>query len=411
MLQAPSKKLPKLKPATSSLVSSPSKHHWSFVLLALVAFFFFDALTRVCYQHAAFDHFASPNRSAIWWTVKDFRQQKQTPDLIFMGSSLMMAALHGSDATYLQKPQNLVFHHHSQFCEDLLIEKGNYHVKTFAFAIGGQMASDAYAICSGLLTGQSKPKYIIYGIAPRDFMDNTLKSPASTETFRYLSKISDLRKIAIAARPSLWDRLDYYLGKISFLYGHRLDYLYLANHYEKALLSHFTAFKDLESIRAPFALRKIAMFELPEDFGPNELFTRPYNVADPFLDNSAEYKQRYAQFDKHLFEQQIHYLEETMKICHNSGIALILVNMPLTEKNMALMPPNFYKDYYTTVNNMCDQNKFELIDLNKPSFFKKQYFSDTAHLNGLGGKLFFQTLASELLNNPSFKSTFRLSSQ
>lgn len=172
----------------------------SFVALG-VAFFLLLELSLFSLKAAApaklgFDPVKAANKSWVWWNVRDFRQLKSAPDVVLLGSSLMMAPLHGGDAAYLKTGQNVALHHHSVLLEDLLQAKFGRQYKSFAFALGGEMVSDAYVITDTLLRGDRKPGLIVYGIAPRDFMDHALPSAASTEIFKYMSRTGNLSAIA-----------------------------------------------------------------------------------------------------------------------------------------------------------------------------------------------------------------------
>jgi hypothetical protein len=375
----------------------------SFVLLALLFFVVLDFTARLTFKSWPIDHFNSPNRSWTWWTMQDFRSQKEKPEIVLMGSSLMLMAVHAGDATLSGVPQNNALHHKSVLLEQTLQTILHKHYNTFSFAIAGQMVSDAYSICSCVYNGKAKPDYIIYGIAPRDFMDNTLPNPASTETFKYLSRVSDLSEIAMRARPSIWDRFDYWVGSVSFLYAHRADILYLQHHYVRVLFSHLHWIEDLNSVHTPMELRKIAMFELPEDNAANEVFTGPYSPTMKYIDNASEYKKRYRSFNKKLFEDQRSYLADMMKICEQRHIKLILVNMPVTASNVQLMPPGFYEHYLRTVQEMAAAHQDKLIDLNNPTLFTDDCFMDSVHLNGKGGMRFFKNLGVRLAVTDALK--------
>lgn len=375
----------------------------SYVFLAFVALIVLDFGARITYPYWHIDRYNSPNRSWIWWAVDDFRKQTHAPNMVLMGSSLMMAALHGGDATYLNVPQNVALHHRSKYLEDLLRQRTGKNFQTFAFAIGGQMASDAYVISSTLLNGATKPATIVYGVAPRDFMDNTFASPASTETFRYMSRLGNLSSLALETRPSFWEATDYMLGQISFLYGHKTDFNYLQLRYTKALLNEL-GYKDLEYSRVPFELRKIAMMDMPEDTGANEILIEPYGVHEqPYLDNSREYKARYSHFNKKIFNGQVKFLHRLLAYCKEQNIKLVLVNMPLTPDNVAIMPAGFYQNYLSTVSKEVESFGGQFLDLNQPSTFTNSCFADCVHLNGLGGKRFFQVLSDSLVQHQIVK--------
>lgn len=385
-------------PSTSKLKKVLSAIAGSYVCWAFIALVLFDCGARLSFGVWPIDHFNSPNRSWVYWATKDFRANcPPHPDIVLLGSSLMMAALHGGDATYLNLPQNVAFHHRSAYLEHLMSDKVGAPVSTFAFAIGGQMVSDAYAITQTLLHGDARPKTIVYGIAPRDFMDNTLTSPASTETFRYMSRIGDLSVVNLPARSAFWERTEWAAGQASFLYNRRLDFVYLQQKYARALLGSLLGMKDLDLVHAPFPLRKIAMFELPEDNGPNELMILPYKAGDQkYTDNSDEYRKRYRSFRMSLFNMQLSFLQRMLAYCRDEGIDLVLVNMPLTTDNVALMPPGFYDHYLNTVRSLSSNYGAHVLDLNDPQIFTKQMFADSVHLNGFGGKRLFEVLSERL---------------
>jgi hypothetical protein len=374
-----------------------SKITASFVLLALVFFLVLDNVARFTFPYWPMDHFNSPNRSWTWWAMRDFRAQKQRPDVVLLGSSLMVMALHGGDATAFGVIQNNALHHRAYLLEQLLKQSLHREYSIFSFAIAGQMVSDAYSITSCCLKGQQKPSYIIYGIAPRDFMDNTLPNPASTETFKYLSRVSDLSQIAMRARPSIWDRFDYWVGNVSFLYAHRNDILSLQHRYIKLFFAKTHLMEDLNLTHNPIALRKLAMLEMPEDNGVNEVFTCPYRPDEKFMDNSSEYRARYRSFNHKLFNEQSSYLTDLMTMCDKRGIKLIIVNMPVTSGNVQLMPPGFYSQYLETVKGMTSAHHQTFIDMNNPKEFPDNCFLDSVHLNGKGGVNFFGKLAQTLV--------------
>jgi len=155
-------------------------------------------------------------------------------------------------------------------------------------------------------------------------------------------------------------------------------------------------------------LRKIALTELPEDFGPNELKVAPYDpTTNKYRDNLGEYRHRYAQINKKMLDDQLRYLTRLSTFCKDQGINLILVNMPLTEDNMALMPNGIYKDYLDKVHTITKQYQCSILDLNHPSLFPKYLFADSVHLNGLGGERFFDLLSDQLFQNARVAQSIR----
>ena len=369
----------------------------SYVCIAIAALVLFDVSARVSSRAWPVDKYSSPNRSWIWWATDQFRKQPERPQVVLLGSSLMMAALHGGDATYSNAPQNVTLHHKANYLEALLAQKTHQPVNTFAFAIGGQMVSDAYAISSTILRGDRKPETIVYGVAPRDFMDNMLASPASTETFRYMNHLGGLADEALPARSTFWEKVEYGVERLSFLYDHRNDFVYLQNKYARGILATAIGVKDLDYVHTPFPLRKIAMAQLPEDTGVNEIMILPYNPQrDKYEDNTPEYRSRYRSFNKKKFDTQLSFLDKLGNLCKQEGINLVLVNMPITPQNVALMPPGLYDSYLSSLKTACTTYGAQIVDLNQPQVFRQDCFADSVHLNGHGGKVFFEQLANRL---------------
>ena len=354
---------------------------------------------ELVFQKLPFDHYASANRSMVWWAVKDFRQQKTCPDVVLLGSSLLMNVLHGGDAEFLKLPQNEVYHHKAFLLEDLLRKHTGVKINSFAFAIAGTMASDAYALSATLFAGEKKPKVIIYSIAPRDLIDNTLGSPASTDTFRLMSRLGGVKDIDWQARSGSWERIEYLCECVSSLYRQRNYFVYLQQCCAKNFLQT-TGYKDTDEVHTHFALRRLSLLQLPEDFGSNERIFEP-GTSGHYSDNSLEYIQRYRPFKPTEFKAQCRYLEKFFSFCEQRGIEVVLVNMPLTADNLKLLTPGAYALYKQKVCALSEKYHGRFIDMQDTKRFDKSLYCDTAHMNGAGGVKFFETLAERLTDGTS----------
>ncbi len=381
----------------------------SYVVWAFVGLLVLDGGCRLLaglglWPYTAYD---TAYRSGVWWASNEFNQKEKPAEVALLGSSLMMAAVHGGDATHLKTAQKVALHHKSALLESLINQRIDRQLSTYSFALGGEMASDAYVLTRTLLAGKKQPKVIIYGIAPRDFMDNALKDPASTEIFRYMSRINDLPDIAVPARSSIWSVVEYALSKASFLYGHRQDFVFAQHQITKDIVAHI-GFKDMDNVHTTFEVRKQAFTELPEDSGPDEVKVHPPDAAPPiYTDNLPEYRYRYSSFKAKQFEEQLGYLEKLLAVGQQRGIKIILVNMPLTQDNLDLMPCGFYQKYKGRVEKLCTDYQARVIDLNSQQDFPKKYFADSAHLNSEGGAHFFEVLADKLFNDSQVCSTMK----
>ncbi len=376
----------------------------SYVVLGTLLFLLIDVGFRIADNRFHLTNpLDSPTRSLIWWTVNGFANEKSAPDIALLGSSLMMTAHHAGDATKLKATQNEVTHFHSSCLEDFLAEKIGHKPTSFSFAIAGQMASDSYLITRSLLTGDKQPKVIVLGIGPRDLIDNTLPSAASTETFKYLSRISDLSDIALSARRSPNEVIQYGFENLLYSLSQRPSLVALQNKLVYSIVPFGKNAITKNEICTPFFLRMMARRDFPDDNGANELMIGPHGlVNEPYLDNTSEYLQRYAHINYKTYMYQLSHLENLMKLAQERGIQLVLVNMPLTESNVKLLPQGFYDQYKHKLADMATANGASYIDMNKPDSFEIKHFHDSVHLNGLGGVEFFKLLSNELALDRSF---------
>jgi hypothetical protein len=368
------------------------KTQLSYALLAFAVIAVTDVAARALYHP---DPYQSPNRSWAWWAVQDLRAQKSA-DVAIFGSSLMLAALNDGDSTYLNKPFDAVTHHRAFYLEHLLNEKLHKPVSTASLAIGGQMASDVYALATTLFTRNPKPSAIIWGIAPRDFLDSSFTNPDSSETVRYMNKVSGSTDVLATKRRILWDRIQNIADGSFYLYGKRGDIVASALPYAKSAVHQARPDVDPETVRTPDALLSYAMKNLPEDNGVDQWRVTPYSPSKVFADNTAEYMMRYHPFKPKVLETQLAYFEKFLAFAQEQGISVTLVNMPLTEGNLKLLPPGAYEQYLTGVKNVATKYSAQVLDYNDQKTFPRAEFADTVHLNGIGGKHFFELVAQQM---------------
>ena len=126
---------------------------------------------------------------------------------MLLGSSLIIALQNDGDATYYNKSLDAVKHYKSDYIEERVHTLSGKIIHTASFAIGGQTASDAYAIFASMLNQQSAPKMLIWGVAPRDFVDRTYPHPEDTETVRYLTQVSSNAELVKAKNRTFWQKL------------------------------------------------------------------------------------------------------------------------------------------------------------------------------------------------------------
>jgi hypothetical protein len=349
-----------------------------------------------------------PVLSWTGWTIKDFLGSKERANIVFLGSSLMLVPLDGVDADYLNKRIDGSQHHHSVYIEDKIKEKAGLSLKTFTFALPGEMPSDAYLIVNNLLKGKNKPDMIVYGVGPRDFLDNMLPSPAATDPYRYLSRFGKIDHIADRVAPEFFPRLDYELGKLSYFWQNRANISQVADQFATSVVNSAVPLPE-DGYPVTFDERRLLM----PDFRPCEVpkgaaFFRPTTAAERtnFVDNLAEYKKRYATMKWDTYISQMRFFADALDVAKSQGIKAVVVAMPITDLNRQLLSDLSWDAYRKGVLAMAKRKGATVIDLSESKEFSRSDFGDTVHLHSGGGKKFFDVVVDRLSVNPDFIAAF-----
>lgn len=339
-----------------------------------------------------------PFLSWTGWTINDFLKQKSAPDLVFLGSSLMLVPLDGVDADYLNRRVDGSQHHHSAYFEEKFRQETGCKLNTFNFALPGEMPSDAYLIVNNLLSGAKKPSVIVYGVGPRDFLDNTLPSPAATDPFRFLSRFGDITPIADRVMPDWMQRLEFELGRFNYFYAHRGDLSFKA---ETKVAGIFDRVLPLP------AQTKALSFDdrhaLLPDFRPCQILAgqawfRPSSKKDleTFVDNLSEYRKRYATLKWDTYISQMRFFADTLDVAKQNGIKVVVMTMPITDINRTLLSDLSWNAYRSGVISMAKRKGATVVDFSENPDFTRADFGDTVHLHSAGGKRLFDKLIDRL---------------
>lgn len=353
-------------------------------------------LAAIVWYHP--DRLASPNRSWAYWAAQDLRNAGEVPDVMFFGSSLMLAVINDADATSQKKSLDAVKHHRSAFFEDALAKETGLPVKTGSLAIGGQMASDSFALFSTLLADRPERPLIVWGIAPRDLVDSSFFNPHDSETVRYLEKVAFPNDV-LPERARFWEEAERGGERFFYLYGKRLDVQKMQRDLSEAVLAALVGTR-FDTIHTPQKILKMTMGAIPEECSPNQWLVTPYQEkiagSGEFTDNTQEYLMRYQPFRPKLFDRQSRYLNRFLSEARQRGFETVLVNMPLTADNLRLLPEGVYDRYLSTVKNAAVRHGAHFLDFNASGNFGQKDFCDPVHLHGIAGQKFLRLLAAEI---------------
>lgn len=336
-----------------------------------------------------------PVLSWTGWTVKQFLETTTRPEIVFLGSSLVLVPLDGVDADFLNRKIDGSQHHHSAYFEDKWKTLTGIDAKTYTFALPGEMPSDAFLIVKNLLQGRKQPDVIVYGVGPRDFLDNLLPSPSATDPYKYLSRFGSVDPVASRVMPDWQERMNYELGKIFCIYGNRDDISAKASQTLATMLSPI------------FPSNKTITFDerhaLIPDYHPCEVcagtsYFRPTTPAErtTFADNLGEYKKRYANLKWSTYLTQMEFFADTLQTAKDRGIKTVVVAMPITDLNRSLLSEKSWHAYRNGVLAMAKAKGASIVDLSESADFKRSDFMDTVHLHSGGGKRWLDVVSEKM---------------
>ncbi|MBS1995577.1 MAG: hypothetical protein JSS86_04670 [Cyanobacteria bacterium SZAS LIN-2] len=310
--------------------------------------------------------------------------------VVFIGSSLIIAPLWSTDVKHGYFYQDCMLHHQSKALEDRL-KKDGIAAPVVSLATAGQFVSDTYLIIDKLIggtnekVGQGKaPLALIYGVAPRDFMDDTTGGLALTSVFDELVDLGDLPKVSRLFFSTFDERADFLLNRSVYLYRKRGRY---QNKFEQAFekaVARATRDKNASTAAAAVATN-----------GSNDPlagFLMGGNRNDIWAKSIDEYSRRYKFFNKQQFEKQKECFKAVVALCKQRGIKLYVVAMPITDDNRKLMPRELYGSYLQCLSETTRAAGVPFIDLQKGGDYQNDDFYDTVHLNGIGGERFLATM-------------------
>jgi hypothetical protein len=387
--------------STSALsVKPPRLGKRSVFMVSVVAFIAINFLLSFA-EPFDFDPYRFLLHGWSWWTMQDLRNDKGLHNVALLGSSLMVSAVATADANYVNHPLDLTQYHKASYLDHVLSTSFGGKFDTFNLSAPGQMPSDAYLMLQAMVNTSQRPDVVIYGVAPRDFIDSTLGSPTDTESYRYLKRLVNTDEIASGLYRSPLPRLDWYLQKHLFLYGSALDLQMLLGDVAQVVVDRLVPRPWSSTPFTWYDRRKILPSYLGAEIFPGAMMSVPVtrDQADKqFDDDTQNYKDRYKHPEIAVFKTQFYFLRKLTAYCRREKIDLILVNMPLTQINLNILKADNHANYVRELEKFAFEQGLAEINLCDLSLFHQTDFHDSVHLNAFGGTKFFDQLVTRLGN-------------
>lgn len=338
-----------------------------------------------------------------WWRTQSYLSAPKAPDVVLLGSSLVMIPTPMLDADYLNKSFDCVHHDHSIYMQDRLADLlGPKDLSCINFGLPGGMISDDYMVARYLLNNERKPKVVVLGITLRDFIEHHVQYPATSHPYRYFSQFMDVADIVDIAMPQVWQRADYLWGTNFVLWGKRLQMQAIADEASKNAIAPLQSKQVAVNPVTDAERNKTLAAKLKAIAEEGEFMMEPHKLT-LFEDNTNEYRSRFRGDKSELFNAESQFLARLLKLLRDRNIEVLVANMPLMPANMSVMPPGMYDKYMAITKKLVAENNCKFLDLNDPTKFVLSDFRDTAHMNGNGGKKFIDSVDMAILQDPALR--------
>lgn len=354
----------------------------------------------------------------IWWVTRNYLVKHPDAEIALMGSSQMASASFAIESDSQNVNVDCVTDKNSRFLSQLVKERTGVDTHTCLFALGGAMISDQYIIAKTLFTQKHKPKLIVLGVNPRDFIDNLMPSCASTETFHFLSPYTDLSKFANHNFNSIFTRMDWTMNEMLPLKVMRNAVAQNIKSVGDNILNQagFGINEDADLIaneeksnsgndgdgegKAANATILDAIYGKLTEVKPATQIIHPGMRFD-FMDNMREYTKRYKSADVAMYSAQKKYFEELLTYCNEQNIKVVVVGMPNMWPNRELLPAEFWTSFKTYLGQTCNKYGAAFIDhLDDDKLFLTNDYIDCVHMNQHGGKKLLTSVADTIAKNP-----------
>lgn len=334
-------------------------------------------------------------RNWVWWATHEFVESKKTPDLVVLGSSVVMHPLWHHEADFRQQTVDLVADHESKFLENV-IEKntGIKGLYCYNFGLPGSMASDDYMVVKALFKPEKKPKMVIIGICPRDMVDNRFNCAGSSKHFQYLSRFTQTKHLLDLSMPQWWQRVGYLAGESIYFSSKAQASQVVASETIRNIFQPLTKFLPPSPLdRKSEEDKRFAMYQ--------NLVEKGFWIAKPnapfmFMEDTADLKKRFKTPNDPLFANQRSWLDLCLADCSKQGIKVALVNMPNTDIAKSVMPEGVYQRHVNCLKELAARWDCLYVDADLPDYYGKKDFTDWCHLSADGGKKAFELIGKEI---------------
>ncbi len=350
----------------------------------------------------------------IWWVLRAYLSQPQTPDLAILGSSQMGSAIFSAEAEHRFEALDTTDQREVTRLTDAVQKLNGKAPQVFNLSMGGAMVSDHYLVAKTLFSGKEKPKAVIIGVNPRDFLDNDLPAASATDAFYFLSPYVDIEELSPVSFDGPFSLLDYKLKK--HLPLKQVNTICKGN--EPPSLANIATFTNpegkgsLEKNKSqPLATQVLQAISGSAGDIRQGTWRVPAKPPFSFVDNSREYVRRYKRPNPPCLAGQKAYFQALLSYLKAQDIKVIVVGMPSLESNRHILPASFWTNFKQYLREQTVASGASFVDLFDDQRFVITDYLDTVHLNRFGGAKLISAIAGELNNRPDITAVMPAAGQ
>ena len=351
------------------------------------------------------------NQFALVSKLPEILSSRQNADLLLLGSSMILVpAVHCDDELHGTKPRfdRWYYRHHldayknADCFEKLLQDDCGKHVSVLNGAVVAAMMSDQYLIARKYLASGKRPKIVVVGVAPREFLDNQRALVEKTATYTAIADFSSLNDLfgcnqMLPTPISKFNTaVDCAMGLFWYYWRSRSDYKsFVATLSTKVFHHPLNLYEAATNAGNSKTNAGASLGDVFASESVDPMYVQPPNT----LQDINEYKKMYWPINKKLFATQEMYFEKLLKLLQEHNIPVVIVLMPLTNENLALLPADVLDNFKDTVSTCCSKYGAYIFDPGKQMSFSHNDFEDSAHMNSGGGKKLFMYMSNAIATN------------
>ncbi|MBA3995437.1 MAG: hypothetical protein C0469_18115 [Cyanobacteria bacterium DS2.3.42] len=325
-------------------------------------------------------------------------------DILLIGSSLFLYPAIRCDDALDNRPtrydesyviKNISTYQSARYFEKRLQEETHQPISVANLSTAGSTISDQYHVFRKVCTSGKKPKLLICDISPREFFDHTLSEPAKTPVY---SKIVDWNCLGdlFDSKHNTEAVGQCMLGYVWNSYRERATMRNLAVNSAAWLTGHPVDLQGAVDDAQHNQQESKSLQNYLKKLLPSQKTSKPiYKQPNILAEDLKHYQFMYSPIEQTMIDTQFVYLERLLSDAKRENVPVCLVQMPLSEPNLQLLPEKVRESIFSKAKVLAQKYSAKYCTPESLVTFTASDFEDSAHLNAAGGRKLFDALTTE----------------